>query len=302
MKAVQFASYGGPEVLQVVDVPEPHAGPGQVRIAVRAAGVNPVDWKLRAGYLKDFMPVELPAGVGSDASGVVDEVGPDVQGVAVGDEVFGTTVTGATAEYAVLGEWATKPTDLPFEEAAGFPMPSETARRALKLLPAQKGQTLLVNGASGGVGLAASQFALADGLTVIGTASEGNHPFLSSIGVVPTTYGEGLVERVRALAPDGVDVALDVAGSGVLPELVQITGDAQNVVTIADFNAGDHGVRLTTGGDSRSPEARQEAAELFEKGAFRLPVAEVFSMSEAGEAHDKSQQGHVLGKFVIVEQ
>jgi NADPH:quinone reductase-like Zn-dependent oxidoreductase len=168
------------------------------------------------------MPLHLPAGVGLDASGVVDEVGEGAEGAAVGDEVFGTAVSGAAAQYAVLAEWARKPESLSFEEAAGYPMPTETARRALNLLPLEPGQTLLINGAAGGVGLAAVQFALAGEATVIGTASEANHEYLRSLGAIPTTYGPGLVARVRQLAPHGVvDVAFDVVGSGVLPELIE---------------------------------------------------------------------------------
>jgi NADPH:quinone reductase-like Zn-dependent oxidoreductase len=300
VKAVQFAEYGGPDVLKVVDVEEPHANPGQIRIAVRAAGVNAIDWKIRSGALAAFMPIGFPAGVGMDASGVVDEVGDGVEGIAVGDEVFGTATTGAAAQYAVLAEWARKPESLSFEEAAGYPMSTETARRALNLLPLESGQTLLVNGAAGGVGLAAAQFALASGATVIGTASEGNHEYLRSLGAIPTTYGPGLVGRVRELATHGVDVAFDAVGSGVLPELIELTGSAGKVITIADNRAAEYGVRLTGGqGPGHAPEARAEAAALFEQGKFRLPVAETFSLENVAAAHAKSEQGHVLGKFIV---
>ena len=300
MKAVQFAEYGGPDVLKVVEIEEPHARPGQVRIAVRAAGVNAFDWKLRSGMLAAVMPLGLPSGVGIDASGVVDEVGDGVEGVAVGDEVFGTAATGAAAQYAVLTEWAQKPGGLSFEEAAGYPVATETARRALNLLPLESGQTLLVNGAAGGVGLAAVQFALSDGATVIGTASEGNHEYLRSLGAIPTVYGPGLVDRVRELAPHGVDVAFDAVGSGILPELIELTGSAGKVITIADRRAAEYGVRFTGGqGPGHAPEARAEAAALFEQGKFRLPVAETFSLEDVGAAQVKSEQGHVLGKFVV---
>lgn len=300
VKAVQFTEYGGPDVLKIVDIEEPHARAGQIRIAVRAAGVNAIDWKIRSGALAALMPIGFPAGVGMDASGVVDEVGDGVEGVAVGDEVFGTAATGAAAQYAVLAEWAKKPARLSFEEAAGYPMATETARRALNLLPLEPGQTLLVNGAAGGVGLAAVQFALAAGATVIGTASEGHHEYLRSLGARPTTYGPGLVGRVRELAPQGIDVALDAVGSGVLPELIELTGSAGKVITIADSTAAEHGVRFTGGrGPGHAPEARAEAAALFEQGKFRLPVAETFTLENVGAAQAKSQQGHVLGKFIV---
>jgi NADPH:quinone reductase-like Zn-dependent oxidoreductase len=300
MKAVQFDEYGGPDVLKVVDVEEPHARPGQIRIAVHAAGVNAFDWKLRSGALASVVPLSLPAKVGVEASGVVDEVGDGVEGIAAGDQVFGAAATGAMAQYAVLTEWAKKPESMSFEEAAGYPVSTETARRVLKLLPLESGQTLLVNGAAGGVGLAAVQFALAGGATVIGTASERNQDYLRSLGAVPTTYGPGLVERVRRLAPGGVDVAFDAVGSGVLPELIELTGSAGKVITTADSRASGYGVRFSGGmGPDRAPEARAEAAALFEQGKFRMPVAETFALADAAAAQAKSEQGHVLGKFIV---
>jgi NADPH:quinone reductase-like Zn-dependent oxidoreductase len=162
------------------------------------------------------------------------------------------------------------------------------------------GDTLLVNGAAGGVGLAAVQLARAEGVgTVIGTASETNHEFLRSLGVVPTTYGEGLVGRVRELAPEPIDVAFDTAGHGALPDLVELTGDPQKVVTIASFDAAEHGVHLTTGGNDRSWDALELAARLFTEGRFTLPVAATFSFADAAEAHRLSEAGHVRGKLVL---
>ena len=300
MKAVQYAEYGEPEVLRMADAEEPHAGAGQVRVAVRAASVNPIDWKRRSGMLGGD-PSVLPVIPGSDVAGVVDEVGDGVTGVAAGDAVFGNAVGGASAEYAVLDQFAIKPGSLSFEEAAGFPVAVETSVRVLDLLGLQAGRTLLINGAAGGVGTAAVQFARARGARVIGTASERNHEFLRSLGAEPTVYGDGLVERVRELAPDGVDLALDTAGSGVLPELIELAGGADNVVTIADFaGAQEHGVRVTSGGEGRSWEALGEAAELAAAGDFTLPVERAFPFAEAPEAHRLSQSGHVRGKLVLV--
>lgn len=301
MRAVRYSAYGGPEVLEVDEVEEPHAGPGQVRIAVRAAGVNPIDWKLRAGMMAGGKALDAPRIPGSDAAGVVDEVGDGASGVAEGDAVFGFAVGGAAAEHAVLQQWAAKPDGLSFEEAAGYPVPVETAVRVLGLLGVDEGQTLLINGAAGGVGTAAVQLAVARGARVIGLASERNHEYLRELGAEPTTYGEGFVERVRELAPDGVDRAFDVVGSGVLPELIDLAGGADNVVTIADFaHAPQLGVRVTTGGDDRALGALDEAAQLHEEGRFSLPVERAFSFADAAEAHRASEGGHVRGKLVLV--
>src|SRR4051794_6159469 len=297
MKAVQFAEYGGPEVLQVVDVEEPHAGPGQVRIAVRAAGVNALDWKIRLGFMKDVQPLDLPAGTGLDAAGVVDEVGEGVTGVAVGDAVFGAG-SATFAEHTVLTAWAPIPDGLSFEEAAGYPVPVETATRILAQVGAKAGETVLVSGAAGGVGSAVVQIAKDRGLRVIGTASERNQEYLRSLGAEPTTYGEGLVERIRALAPDGVDAALDIAGSGVIPELVELTGDPQRVLSIADFSAPEHGAQVSSGGADREA-AFAEAARLYRAGALRIPVERTFPLAETGAAQQASQDGHVAGRLVV---
>jgi NADPH:quinone reductase-like Zn-dependent oxidoreductase len=300
MKAVRFGEYGGPEVLRVDEVPEPHAAAGQVRVAVRAAGVNPVDWKIRRGLMSAVVPVEFPRIPGSDAAGIVDEVGEGVTDAGVGGAVFGSAVGGATGEYAVLDHYAEKPAGLSWAEAAGLPVAVETALRVLKLLGLESGQTVIVNGAAGGVGIAAVQFARERGARVIGTASERNHDFLRGLGAEPTTYGEGLVERVRRLAPDGVDRAFDAAGGGALPALIELTGSPDNVVTIADFTAPELGVRVTTGGDGRSWEALGQAAELHDRGRFTLPVAGIFRFSEAAAAHRLSEDGHVRGKLVLI--
>ena len=297
MKAVQYSEFGDPEVLHVAEVEEPHAGAGQIRVAVKGASVNPIDWKRRSG----MMGGDLPTIPGSDVAGVVDEVGDGVTDVAVGDEVFGNAVGGGSAEHALMSQYAIKPASLSWEEAAGLPVAVETAVRTLDLLGVEPGQTVLVNGAAGGVGSAAVQFARARGARVIGTASEGNHEFLRSLGAEPTVYGDGLVERVRELAPDGVDRALDTAGKGALPDLIELTGSPDNVVTIADFaGAPEHGVRITTGSDGRSWQALGEAARLYEEGKLSLPVERTFPFSQAPEAHRISQEGHVRGKLVLI--
>ena len=298
MKAARFSEFGGPEVLEIVDLPDPHPGPGQVRIAVRAAGVNASDWKKRAG----LMDRELPQTLGYEAAGVVDELGEGVSDVAVGDRVFGFSAEGAAqAELAVLSYYASIPSSLDFAGAATLPAAIETATRALDRLGVGSGSSLLVNGASGSVGSAAVQLAVVRGAGVIGTASPANHEHLRSLGAEPVAYGEGLVERVRALAPQGVDVALDVAGSGVLPELIELAGSAEHVVTIADFaGAQKHGVTFSSGDAGRAVHALAEIGELIESGRFALPVAQAFPLTEIAEAHRVGEEGDAHGKLVLV--
>ncbi|MEU6674503.1 NADP-dependent oxidoreductase [Streptomyces sp. NPDC046925] len=305
MKVARFAEFGGPEVLELVDLPDPHPGPGQIRIAVRAAGVNPSDWKKRRGLMDEG----LPQAMGYEAAGVVDELGDGVTDVAVGDRVFGFTAEeGAQAELAVLAHYAPIPPSLDFPGAAALPAAVETATRALDQLGVGSGSSLLVNGASGSVGSAAVQLAVARGARVIGTASPANHDYLRSLGAEPVSYGEGLAERVRALAPDavglapdGVDLALDVAGSDVLPELIGLAGGPEHVVTLADFaGAQKYGVTFSRGDSGRALHALAGIGGLIEAGRFSLPVARTFPLAGIAEAHRVGEGGHVRGKLVLL--
>ena len=201
----------------------------------------------------------------------------------------------------VLSYYAPIPPSLGFADAAALPSAIETATRALDQLGVRAGSTLLINGASGSVGSAAVQRAVARGARVIGTASPANHEYLRSLGAEPVAYGEGLAERVRALAPDGVDVALDVAGSGVLPELIELAGGAEHVITVADFiGARDHGVRFSRGDAGRAFYVLGEIGELIESGRFSPPAVRTFPLTEVAEAHRAGEQGHTRGKIVLV--
>ncbi|MEU5903576.1 NADP-dependent oxidoreductase [Micromonospora sp. NPDC047527] len=318
MRAVQFSEYGPADVLHLVEVEAPHAGPGEIRISVRASGVTPSDTYVRSGMLRDQVPLTLPHTTGYDAAGVVDEIGDGVTGVELGDEVFGTTAMarlgGANAEHAVLVAWATKPTGWSWAEAGGAAGNIETATRVLDRLDVGAGHTLLVHGAAGGVGTIAIQLAVARGATVIGTASERNHEFLRSLGATPTTYGPGMGDRVAALAPRGVQAVFDCAG-GALPDLIAITGDPARVVTIADFGAAAHGVHMShtaPGSDASAmvgapadPMALHGlgiAATLADEGRLRVPVAASFPLSEAPAAHLLSESRRAQGKIVMLSQ
>jgi NADPH:quinone reductase-like Zn-dependent oxidoreductase len=298
MKAARFDRFGGPEVLEIVELPDPHPGPGQVRIAVRAAGVNASDWKKRQG----LMDPELPQTLGYEAAGVVDEVGPGVFGTAIGDRVFGLSTDGAAqASLAVLAHWAPIPPALDFARAAALPAAIETAARALDQLGADSGRTVLINGASGSVGAAAVQLAVARGARVIGTASRANHDFLRSLGAEPVAYGDGMADRVRALAPKGVDRALDVAGSGVLPDLIELAGGADHVVTVADFaGAQEYGVRFSRGDTGRAVYVLDEIGELIGSGRFTPPPVHTFALADIARAHRAGEEGHTRGKLILL--
>ncbi|SFJ32107.1 NADP-dependent oxidoreductase [Amycolatopsis sacchari] len=311
MRAVQFSEYGPPAVVRVVEVEEPHAGPGEIRIAVRVSGLSTGEVAIRSGAMRDLVPARFPWRTGFDAAGVVDEVGEGVTGVAPGDEVFGMTSSvtrGANADHVVLVSWAPKPSAWSWEEAGAAAGNVETATRVLDRLAVRPGQTVLVQGAAGAVGTLAVQLAAARGARVIGTASERNHEFLRSLGAEPVTYGPGLADRVSVLAPDGVDAVFDCAG-GALPELVKIAGSPDRVVTIADMTAASHGVHLSHGtpeaeaGGNADPLAVHGldlAVELAAQGKLRVPVAAAFPLEEVAAAHELSEGKHAPGRIVLV--
>ncbi|WP_435134840.1 NADP-dependent oxidoreductase [Actinacidiphila sp. bgisy144] len=299
MRAARYHEYGGVDTLVVEEVPDPHPGPGEIRIRVAAAGVNPVDWKLHSGAVREVFPLDLPAIPGREAAGVVDEIGAGVEGVAVGDRVFGLGgLTGTTAELAVLSAWTLAPISWSDEQAAGAALASVTALGGLNALGPLSGRTLLIEGAAGGVGSAAVEIAVARGAKVIGTASERNHEFLTSLGAVATTYGAGLAERLADLAPDGVDVALDTAGSGSLADLVAIVGDPARVSTVAD-HTNAQGLGVVVAHATNDSALLAEAAELGRRGRYAPHIEQTYPLEQIAEAHTSSEGGHTRGKIVI---
>ena len=299
MFALQFTEFGGPEVLSLGEAPEPHAGPGQIRIVVRAASVNPMDWKIRSGMLAEGRPLEGTAYQGFDAAGVVDEVGEGVTGVAVGDDVFGLG-RNTQAEFAVLNSWARKPASLDWAVAAGAGTVAEAAERVLRLLGVTEGSTLFIDGGSGGVGATAAQIAKARGATVIASASEANQDYLREIGAIPVVYGEGMVDRVRALDIDKIDAVFDAVGKTPIEDLISLAPEPSQVVSIANFAAAAAGARVTGGSaDSQPVKALAEAAELLEQSKLVIKI-QTFPFDRAAEAYQISEDGHARGKLVLV--
>jgi NADPH:quinone reductase-like Zn-dependent oxidoreductase len=299
MRALQFRAYGGPEVLEWAEAPDPHAGPGQIRIAVRAASVNAMDRKVLTGMRSGGKPMVGPGYLGYDAAGVVDEVGEGVTGVAVGDDVFGNG-RHTQAEYAVLDSWAAKPPPIDWAVAAAAGVSGETAERGLRLLDVKAGDTLFVDGGAGGVGAVAVQVAVARGAKVIASASEGNQDYLREIGAIPVRYGDGVANRVRNAAGGSIDAVFDVVGQTPVGELISLVSNPAKVVTIANFAAAEAGVRVTGGGaDSRAPEALDEVADLLAQNKIVIKV-QTFPFERAAEAYRISLTGHLRGKLVLI--
>src|SRR3954452_15696101 len=247
MKAIVFDQFGGPDVLHEADIEVPQPGPGQVRVRVQAAGLNALDGKIRSGMLEAVLPTPLPAVPGGELAGVVDALGEGVQDVHVGDEVLGWSDTGSYAQYALATTVAPKPAGLDWQHAVALPTASETSERVLDLLNVTAGETVLMHGAAGAVGTLAVQLATARGARVIATAGPSNQDYLTSLGATATLYGEGLVERVRALAPDGVDAVFDLAGKGWLEHSIAVRGGTEPSATIAAFRAQQLGVPFASG-------------------------------------------------------
>ncbi|MER7207433.1 NADP-dependent oxidoreductase [Streptosporangium sp. NPDC000239] len=301
MRVVAVTEFGGPEVLKVVDLPTPQAGPGQVRVRVKAAGVQPFDVAVRQGWLPAGATADLPRVPGNEFSGVVDQVGPGADGVAVGDEVLGFSLLNCYAEYVVVpAENVTaKPENMPWEVAGGFTAGTQTAYIALRQLGVGQGDTVLVHAAAGAVGTAAVQLArLWGATTVIGTARQENHDYLRALGAVPVVYGEGLLDRVRELAPGGVDLVLDGAGGDALDVSLSLVPGERIITLVEHEKAESLGVQLTKG--VRLASRLAELAELYAKGELAFPVRVTYPLDRAADAHREVEGRHGQGKVVLV--
>ncbi len=296
-RAVRFTSTGGPEVLRVVEVDEPIAGEGRVRVAVRAAGLNPYDSKVRRGDIA----ASLPAGQGAEFAGVVDQTGPDVSGWAIGDEVIGWTVAAAHADFIVVPQknLAHKPGGLDWATAGSFLTVSNTAWRSIDTLGLGGEDTLLVSGAAGGVGMLAAQFAAAAGARVVGTARESAHDFLRGLGVTPVTPGDGIRDRLAAVAPDGYTAALDTVGRESVELALALGVPVGRINSIVDFAAGSELGISNVGGGARSAEQFERFAHDLAEGRLVLPIRATFPLAEVRRAYELLETGHGTGKIAL---
>jgi NADPH2:quinone reductase len=314
MPAVVIATaFGGPEVLSLADVPTAGPGPGQVRIVVRAAGVNPIDWKAYSGMFGTD-PARLPIRLGSEAAGVVTAVGPDAVGpagpISVGDEVIAFRAAGAyAAELVTPGQaLVPKPPALDWAQAATLMVTGAAAWHALAATGVGEGDTVLIHGAAGGVGVMAVQLAAGRGATVVATASPGRHAFLRELGAVPVAYGDGLAERVRAAAPGGIDAALDLVGTDEAIDVsLELVADRARIATIAAFARGAAaGIKVLGGGPGADPgtelrdAARLDLTKLAQDKKLQVFVTQTFPLADAAAAHRAIMSGHASGKIALI--
>lgn len=305
MKAITISSYGGADVMELTEQPDPIVGPDYVLVRVRATSVNPVDYKIREGYLQGGFPSHLPIILGWDVAGVVEKVGPAVRELAEGDEVIGyvrkdSIEHGTYAELvsAHVRHLARKPASATFEEAAALPLAGLTALQSLRLADVGDGDTVLVHAAAGGVGSFAVQIAVSLGARVIGTASAANHEYLRSLGAEPVEYGDKLVVAVQELAPSGVDAVVDYVGGDALTVSPELVKSNERIVSIVDA-----ATVLGLGGRYAfvrpDPDDLAEVARLVDAGQLRVELARTFPLAEAADAHRLVEGGHVRGKVAI---
>jgi NADPH:quinone reductase-like Zn-dependent oxidoreductase len=303
-RAVQFDEYGDIDVLQVRQVARPVPGRGEVLVRVRAAGINPGENAIRSGAFHDRWPATFPSGQGSDLAGLVEEVGPDVPTWSVGDEVIGWVDTRTShAELVVVpaDHLVRRDPGVPWEVGGALFVAGTTAHAAVRAVDAGPGDTVVVAGAAGGVGSLAVQLARRAGATVIGLASEANHPWLADHGGTPVTYGDGVADRIRAAAPAGVDAFVDAFGDGYVDLALALGVAADRVDTIIDFAAvARTGVKAAGNADAATAEVLGELAKLVAAGDLEVPVAATYPLSEVRAAYRELMRRHTRGKIVLL--
>ena len=303
MKAVRFDEYGGVDVLNVVDVPQPVPGPGQVLVRVKAAGINPGEAKIRDGAMRARFPAVFPSGQGSDLAGVVAEIGPGVTGVSAGDEVIGYTDNRSSqAEYALVEaqNLTAKPAAVPWEVAGSLFVAGSTAYAAVRAVALTSGDTVAVSGAAGGVGSIAVQLARRAGATVIGLAGEANHEWLAGHGVIPVSYGDGVASRIRD-AGGKVDAFIDTFGADYVQLALELGVEPSRIDTIVSFDAVErYGVKAEGNAAGASASTLAELAELIAAGELEVPIAAAYPLAEVRDAYQRLAQGHLRGKIVLL--
>ncbi len=301
MKAAAFSAFGPPEVLRLTELEVPQAGLGEVRVRVKTAGVLPFDCRVRGGWTPPGLTLRFPEIPGNEFAGTIDQLGEGVEGFSVGDEVLGFTTLKCYAEYMTVSadQVVLKPEDMPWEVAGGFSGNGQGAHLALKALGVGEGDTVLIHGAAGGLGTFAVQLAKAWGAkTVIGTASESNHEYLRSLGAIPVCYGAGLADRVRAIAPAGVDAALDAAGPEALRASVELVKDKSRIRTMVSFElAAELGIPPVSG--TRTAGRLAELVRLYAQGQLRIHIRRAYPLRQAADAHREVESGHGRGKVVL---
>jgi NADPH:quinone reductase-like Zn-dependent oxidoreductase len=304
MKAVRFSEYGGADVLNVVEVPTPDPGPGQVLVQVKAAGINPGEAKIRAGMLQSRWPATFPSGEGSDLAGVVAALGPGETAFAVGDEVIGYTDNRAShAEYAVAEaqNLTRKPAGVPWPVAGSLFVAGATAWAAVRAVGAGQGDTVVVAGAAGGVGSIAVQLARLADATVIGLASEVQHDWLRAHGVIPVSYGPGVTERIRGAIESEVSAFIDTVGADYVRLALDLAVDPSRIDTIANFAAvQEFGVKAEGSAAGASAATLAELAGLIDAGKLEVPIAATFPLDQVRDAYRLLEQGHTRGKIVLI--
>ena len=299
-RACVVTEYGPPDVLKWKEVPTPEPSEGEIRIKVRVSGVSPTDLKIRHGDVKEIFPLPEPPVLGFETAGTVDAVGEEVSGVAVGDEVAALLPSlGGYGEYALAAAWTPKPPQVTWNDAGALPSSVEAAVGVLRQLGVAEGETLLILGAGGSVGIIATQLAVRQGIRVIGAVGARDEALTRELGAMPVRYGSELLANVREVT-DRVDATLDAAGKGGLADAIALTGSSDRVITLADPRAAELGVRFSVGTPDRAPDAVEIGMQLLASGELRMRSQQSLPMSQAAEAHRLLENGHAREKFVLV--
>jgi NADPH:quinone reductase-like Zn-dependent oxidoreductase len=304
VKAVKFEKYGGLDVLQLAEVPRPAPAAGQVLVKVKAAGINPGEAAIREGKLAKQFPATFPSGEGSDFAGIIETVGSDVNGFAVGDEVIGFTDNRASHAEYVLAEpnhLVYRPANVSWEQAGALFVAGTTAWAAAKAVSLKPGDTVVVSGAAGGVGSLVVQLAKHAGTTVIGLAGKSNQQWLADHGIIPVVYGDGQADRIKLAAKGKIDAFIDTFGQGYVELALELGVAPDRINTIIDFAAAQkHGVKTDGSAKGATAAVLEELAGLIASGKLEIPIAKTYPLDQVREAYNELEQRHTHGKIVLV--